>query len=272
MSAQPQGPAPQAQPGNGEQPPVQQPTQQTPQQPNPAAPASQPQTPAVSVEELQRQIAERDEKLRLATESSRHWQSQADRYKAQTQALTGVQPQQDPLAEDVKFFVSQGYDEKDARIFAEFTNRKVSALAQQNQTLQQSLQATNRTGQLMQSLIADQQLGPMFADQEVQSQVHQMLQQAAISGQHDLVNPGYAVELAKLAWADKHKPWAPQTQQPQAQPQAQPLPTNFQFLGPQPTGLRPAPAQSQAKPNNPFADQLAQQMAQYTGIQIQPNQ
>jgi hypothetical protein len=217
-----------------------------------------------SIEELQKQIQERDEKLRVTSESARHWQSQADRFK---QVALGSQPQVDPLAEDIKFFTAQGYDEKDARSLVEFTNRKVSGLQQQNQNLQNSLQASSMIGQILQSAAQDKDYIPLFNDPDIAFSVNQELQRVALlPGQKDanqLVE--YAKAYAETVYTTKHKPWLQPNQSAQ-QPQA---PQQRPFLGFN-GNLQPGytPVAAQPKASDPTVDALALKMAQHMGHKL----
>jgi len=270
MSTQAAGlPTSEGQPQSGNPAPAGQPqAPNTP--PPPPALGEQPKQENPQLAELQQKLATLEAEAKKNAESARFYQSNFDKAQQQLRAVVGAQqPQADPVAEDVKYWVGQGYDEKDARAMVDYVNRKTQPLMQQLHAAQQTLQATTQTSHVLQSAMADPGYGMLFADTDVQTQVHQALQQAALSGQPELVNPAYAVEIAKLAYMDKHKPWA--VQQP-GQPSQPTQHFNFPgLLGPQSTGFRPAPA-VQSKPTNPHTENLTAQMAAYTGIPIQQQQ
>jgi hypothetical protein len=232
-----------------------------------AADTTQQAQASPQAEELQRQLTELKEQNRIANESQRHWQSQADRFKAQAQGLLGVQPQADPLAEDVKFWLQRGYPEKEARDMVEFTHQKLSGIQQQNQQLQQTIQATTAVGQAFQMAAGDKDYGALFGDPEIANQVHQELQRCALGGQGNFVTPEYAKEIAALAYTHKSKPWLAQTgtaiQPTQQVQQRQPSPI-FNFMGPQ--GANYAPAIQTAKPVNPAVQAVGQDILSHFGI------
>lgn len=181
----------------------------------------------------------------------------------------GVQPEPDPLAEDVKYWVGQGYDEKEARIMVDYVARKTQPLMQQLQAAQQTLQATTQTGQVLQAAANDPEYAALFDDPKIANAVQQEMQRCALNGQASLVTPEYAKAVAESAWAATYKPWKQGgTSQQQPMQQTHNFPP---FMGPQPTGFRPAPA-APVKQANPIADQLASQMSAYTGIPIQQQQ
>lgn len=245
-----------------------QPGQQQPQQPQAtpgaATPPTQPAQASPSAEELGRQLAELKEQNRIATESARHWQSQADRERQRTQALAGVTPQADPLAEDIKFFTAQGYEEKDARMLVEFTNRKVAGLTQQNQSLQQSMQASSAIGGIIQQAANDKDYAPLFADPEIANAVHQEMQRCALSGQANMVTPDYAKAVAEGAYASLRRPWLQNPGTTQQATQQQPM-GFLPFNGPMP-GYSPAGLQQQAPQRPPGAEIHDREIAERFGI------
>lgn len=137
---------------DGNPQPVEQPVagpQQQPGQPAPqqvAQPVAADPTPQPTVEELQRQLAERDQRLQQLDESARYHQSNADRYQNALKVALGQQPSanqppQDPIAPFVQKLVSQGYSPESARAVAstsyEMTQAMMAPIQQQVQVAQQ---------------------------------------------------------------------------------------------------------------------------------------
>lgn len=251
MDQQAQGATPPvAEPGNGQQPAQQ--TQNAPAaQPNqPGQPGAPTQTPnptagtgkqQPSVEDLQRQVNEQNERIRVATESARHWQSQADRLR---QFALGSVPQVDPIAAKAKAYAQQfGVNEEDAKIFLGMMQAEIQPIAQRAQLAEAALHGTTQVGTIMQTVASDAQFGRFMQDPEVYQGVQNMLQQAALAGQREYLNPDYAKDAARILAFDKYllagnaQPGA----QPQATPQAQPQAFSAGMFGPQ-NGYRPAPA------------------------------
>jgi hypothetical protein len=259
----------QPQPGNPQ--PTGQPQGQ--QTPPPTPPANQPGEPQPNLPdnpqlaELQQKLAKVEEDARKAQESARFYQGNYDRAQQQLKAVVGAQPQADPLAEDIKFFVTQGYNEQDARALVEFTNRKVSGLQQQNQNLQNSLQASSMIGQILQSAAQDKDYIPLFNDPDIAFSVNQELQRVALlPGQKDanqLVE--YAKAFAETVYTTKHRPWL-QPNQPPQQPQPSQQRPFLGFNG----NLQPGytPVAQQQKASDPTVDALALKMAQHTGLKL----
>lgn len=229
-----------------------------------AATTQQAQT-SPSVEELQRQLSEREEKLRLATESARHWQSAADKERQRVQALAGTQPQVDPLEAKVKALVAQNYNESDARLILGLIHSETAPLIQQNQQLQQTLQATSITNQVINTAASDKDYTPLFADPEIAMQVDQELRRCALQGQGNMVNPEYAKAFAETIWVSKNKPWLQQGQATQqTQTQQRPSLPNFQFMGP--VGAQYSPPVVPVKPISPGAQAVGAEIKQHFGL------
>lgn len=268
------GQAPAGNPSTAGQPTGQSAPQQQP--PNPAASPANPTDPKPTTAaanqppaDWQQQIQKAQEDARKAQESARYFQANYDRSTQQLQALAGAQPKADPMAEDVQFFVKQGYNEADARAFVEYTNRKVQPLMQQNQQLHAALNGTSQVNHIMQSVASDAQYGRFMQDSEVYQGVQNILSQTALQGQRDLLsNPDYVKDIIRTVAFDKYALNSGAPNGTQAQPTMQPPQFNG-FNGP--TGqYRPAPAQP-VKQANPLAEQYARQMSEYTGIPLQQN-
>lgn len=159
------------------------------------------QTQQPSVEELQRQIQERDERLRLTETSARHWQSQADRFR---QVAIGSQPQVDPVATKAKQYAQQfNLNEEDTRNILGILQAEIQPLTQRNQQLEAAMAGTSQVNSVLQTVSADAQFGRFMQDPEVFQGVQQMLQQVALEGQRELVNINYAKDLARMLAFDK---------------------------------------------------------------------
>jgi hypothetical protein len=222
------------------------------------------QTQQPSVEELQRQIQERDEKLRLTEGSARHWQSQADRFR---QVALGSQPQVDPVATKAKQYAQQfNLNEEDTRNILGILQAEIQPLAQRNQQLEAAMAGTSQVNSVLQTVSSDAQFGRFMQDPEVFHGVQQMLQQVALDGQPKLVSVEYAKDLARMLAFDKFLlNGNGATQQPVQQPQ-QFQPVNFGngIMG-QPGGYRPAMAA--VKPTDPGVEFFNQEIqAAYPGL------
>lgn len=262
MSTQPAGiPVGEGQPQPGNPTPTGQPLGQPPLQPTPGTPPTPQDNPQLA--ELQQKLASLEAEARKSADSAKFYQSNYDRAQQQLKAVVGAQPQADPNAEDVKFFMSQGYEEKDARVFVEFTNRKMAGITQQNNALQQSLRATSSTGQVLQAAASDRDYAPLFADPEIANAVIQELQRCAINGQADYVTEQYAKSFAEQMYASLRRPWLV-NQQPAAQQQQ--APRGFGgFNGPMP-GFSPAAVQQQQAVRPPGAEIHDQAIQERFGI------
>lgn len=256
---------PQAAP-SGTAAPAQQPTTPTPATPQ-ATPATQPAVKPPTVEELQTQLAEANKKLTQAETSAKHFQSQFDQMRARTQAA--IQPAQtptDPLAPFVKELTDQGYNEQDARVIVNLTNRMVAPLQQQLQTAQSTVQGfTQIDAVLEQAVTANPKL---FADQRVIQHTRNELIAAARAGQVDYLTPEYAAVCGQMGWAQTFKPWDATPNQ-QVTTTVPPGVRPLSFQGPQP-GFTPAAPTT--KPENPLTAQYEKQMRDYTGIPAQQQQ
>lgn len=258
-------PAPASQPsGDLQQPgqlpntPVAQPNQPSPTQPaSPQAPAA---PPNAEIETLRKEL----ERERNA---ARHFQSNFDRAQQQIQALSGVAPRQDPLAEDVAFLKQKGYPEENARDIAEFMNRKLEPLQQHNMQLQASMRGTITAQQAYQDAAAADP--GLFADPKIGQAAWESLNAAAQAGRLEYITPGYAKHVAATAYAMEKQPW---NQAPQQPPAPQPMqgfrPAGLppiSFGGP-PSGYPPQHFQQQPTGPSAEANKLAAEMGAYLGI------
>jgi len=237
---------------------IAEPTGQTQQQPpNPATPqpAPSPAAPATPSPE----IAKLQQELDQYKNSARHFQSEKDRLAAQLQAVTGATPKADPLADDVKYFTAQGYEEKDARHLAGFINQKLQPLQQQNQQLQSALHGQSQVQRVMEEAAAKEP--GLFNDPAIYRATYESLNQIAMSGDSRYMNPDYAINFGAGEWSVRNKPWA---QQQQAPPPQQFRPAgSMSFAGPQGGYV---PHQPPQQLSDPAVDAMTLRMAQRAGI------
>lgn len=259
-------PAPASQPSGDLQQPGQLPNTPVaqPNQPSPTQPAS-PQAPAAPQPDALAQAIARAEK---AEKAERYHQSRADQVQHQLRAVTGAIPPVDPLAEDVAFLQQKGYDANSARDMAEFMDRKLRPIAQENHQLRSSMQGTGLAHEAYQAALnAEPEL---FRDPKVAEAAWKGLNAAAQAGQLQYINPDYAVALGSSEYAAQNKPWKTQSQQPPME--RQPLPNYrpaglppISFGGP-PSGYPPQHFQQQPTGPTPEANKLAAEMGAYLGI------
>jgi hypothetical protein len=144
-----------------------------PQGTPPPAQAEPPKQDNPQFAELQQKYATLEAEAKKRDEAARFYQSQFDKAQHQLRAVVGAQPQQDPHAEDIKFWVGRGYGEKEARDMVEYTASKIGGMQQQLQQAQQTIQATSAVGEVLQAAAMDPRFAPLFSDPDVQRQVHQ---------------------------------------------------------------------------------------------------
>lgn len=171
--------APAGQPEPGIQPQPGQPEPQLNAQPSAADPTPQP-----SVEELQRQLTERDQRLQQLDESARFHQSNSDRFQNALKVALGQSPSsappQDPIAPFVQKLIAQGYDEKSARAVASTSYEMSQALMQPlQQQVQVAQQATNIDYSIQQ---AASQWPHLFTSNEDYTQARQAAQYLVQNG------------------------------------------------------------------------------------------
>jgi hypothetical protein len=247
----------------GEQAATQQ-TQATQAATETAATITQAQT-SPSVEELQRQLADQTEKLRLTNESARHWQSQADKERLRVQALAGTQTQVDPVAEKAKQYAKQfNLNEEDTRNILGILQSEIQPITQRNQQLEAAFTGTSQVPQVMQSLQSDPVYGRFLADPDVLNGLYQSLQEVAMQGQTKFVNAEYGREVIKGLAFEKFV--LAQNGAQAQQTTAQPLRAFLGFNGNLQPGYTPIAAQPKA--SDPTVDLLAQKMAQHMGHKL----
>ncbi len=250
-----------------------------PQEDGTTQPNSQPQqtsTPEASkLQELETQLQAERNRAQNLEQLARTQQSRADQATARMQALAGVVPKQDPLAQDVEYFVKNGINADDARLFAGFVNQKMGAVQQQYQQQTQALQATTMVSDVLNN--AYQQDPSLFSEQ-IYSEVQSQLRQDALQGNSQFMNPEYALDLAAIAQsraarANRGNPQAQQYQQPQRQ-QQYPAPSHQQSIPSmmnQGSGFRAQMPVPQAKANAPLVDKIANDMQAYWDPNYKPS-
>ena len=159
----------------------------TPQAPTPpAAPATPPPVdPALQ------------QRLEQAEKAARHYQSQFSQARNQLQALTGAQPQADPLADDIDYLRKKGYDDQNARDMAEFMARKLQPIQQRNQQLEAQIQGSSVAQQAMQAAVSANP--ELFSDQTIATEVWNSMQNTAHQGNLQVLTPEYAKFLGAQA-------------------------------------------------------------------------
>lgn len=239
-----------------EQPPI--------QTPNPAP--SQQATPPVATPTAP-DTAALQARLEQAERAARYHQSQHSQARQQLQAVTGVQPQVDPVNERAKRYVELGMHADDAPQFAKIFQAELAPLQQENNQLRAQLQGSSIAQQVMQAAVdANPEL---FADGKVAAYAWNELQRTAQAGNLQALTPEYAKHLGALAWSEAREPWKNPNPQP---PAPQPMP-GFRPAGLPPIsfggspGQYPPPAAFNAAPD-PKVAALAAEMAKYTGIPL----
>lgn len=186
-------------------------------------------------------------------------QAERDRTQARLQALAGVQPPVDPLAEDVAFLTSKGYEAQQARDMAEFMNRKIQPLAQRNHQLEAQMQGSAMAQQAYTDAVNANPA--LFADPKIAETTWRALNQAAMQGDPRYVTAQYAEAVAAQEYALQHKPWANPNTPPPPVPMPGYLPRPMAPLGFNGPGSQYSPQPPQAPPSDPNVDRVADEMA-----------
>lgn len=263
MSEQlPGTPAPANNPqGTGSQPEQPQQPPQNPAAPQPANPPAAPTPPpaqqTVDVAALQR-------KLEQTEQSMRHFQSQFSQERNKVQALTGAQPQVDPIAERAARLTQAGIDKDDAVILARAFQTELAPLQQQNQQFQAALQGNIAVDQVMQA--ASQQAQGAFQHPLIAQQVYENLRQVALSGDHRYLTPEYAIYFADGLLGQMYR--TGQLNGAPAAPAQQPAPRPMGGWNGPMAGYSPVPPATPPRPLG--ADAYDREIAERFGIK--PNQ
>jgi len=243
------------------------PTQQGVQNPaevtqDPSSSQPQASNPDTRFQELEQSLATERTRSQNLEQLARQQQSRADQATARMQALAGIQPKADPLADDIKRFTDKGIAPEDARLFAGFVQEKVSQVEQKYQQQSAALQAT----QYVEDAIGfvGNKYSSYFQDQSVVNEIRNTLRQDALQGRSDLINnEDYILDLAFMANGRRQMQAAANPTQHRQQQVAQNNNQSIPSMMGSGSQFRPAlPIQNQPAAN-PLVDQMASQMESY---------
>lgn len=191
-------------PAATEQAPSTQPaTEQAPQVTPPAAPGTEPAAAAPVTDasaQLQDRLTKLENERTQLDQNYRQLQGAYTQSRQQLAAVTGVQPQQDPLAPMVQSIISKGItdDQKQARALAEFVNEALAPVMQGAQRANAITQSAFAVEDAMRGAVT--KAPALFTNPAVANAVQGYLRQDAMNGQP--INEEYALQLAKIAYAD----------------------------------------------------------------------